>query len=150
MVAGHEAHLAAGLAQGAQPGLGQRVLARQREVEDVAGHGDMVRLLVAQVSHDGGQHLHVVRIGATAFPVDVAGDALADKIAAPGMRQRSDMGVGQMGESEGQTRLAARRAEATPEARNIASRPRLSMTPLSGGIDPEAADEAGEALGLGC
>ena len=105
MVAGDEAYLAAGLAQGAQPGLGQRIFPGKREVEDVAGHGDMVRLLVAQVSHDGGQHLHVVRIGAAAFPVDVAGDALADEVAASGMRQRADMGIGQVCENEGQARL---------------------------------------------
>ena len=57
----------------------------------------MMRL---HVGDDVRQRAHVMDKRPPASPIEVAGDALADELAPARARQRSDMGVGQMGETK--------------------------------------------------
>ena len=98
VIARHEAHVM-GIAQGPQPGGGQRKLGGQADVEHIPGHHDVVRLVGPHVRHQPRQHIHVMDAIA-ALPVDVAGQPLADQLARARLRQRSDMGVGKMGDEE--------------------------------------------------
>ena len=103
VISGHEADILPRLPERPQPCLGQRILAGQADVEDVAGHRDMIRVLIAEIGDESRQHLHVVGGGAPPLPVDVAGNPLADEIATPRMRQRSDMGIREVSEQKRQS-----------------------------------------------
>jgi hypothetical protein len=46
------------------------------------------------------QRRHIVNEGAASRPVQIAGDALAQKLAPARARQRAKVGVGEMGEAE--------------------------------------------------
>jgi high affinity sulfate transporter 1 len=99
VVAGDEAHRF-GRSEAVEEEAGGRPFVRQSDVGDVAGAGDVIGLLRADVADEGGEKLHVVHGAAGAPPVHPAGEALVQKVPEGRPRQRTDMRVGEMGEAE--------------------------------------------------
>ena len=84
----------------AQPFSGKHELLRQAEIDEVAGHRDVVRLPLDDVL---GQHIEDVAAMhelAPAMPIHIAEHALAEEVATAGPRHRAQVDVGQMGEGE--------------------------------------------------
>jgi hypothetical protein len=65
----------------------------------------MVRCLRQHVGGDALQHLHVMDAVAAARVIDVARQPLACQLPQLRLEDRSDMGVGEVGEAEGQKRF---------------------------------------------
>ena len=99
VIAGDRRHLARG-AEMMQPFGGAHEFLRQAEIDEIAGHGDVVRLLLDDVAGDEVEDLAPMHVFPPAMPIDVAEHALAQQLAAPGARHRAQMDVGQMGEGE--------------------------------------------------
>ena len=83
-----------------EPGARRRVFARKRDVDEVAGHGDVVRRLRLEIRHDAREQVGAVNEPALALPVEKAGRAFAHELGQSGRRQRSEMGVRQMRKDE--------------------------------------------------
>ena len=84
-----------------EPGLGRGEFCLQRQVDEIAGHRDVVRPLRVHVGDQRVQHLAAVIFVAVAGPVEVAERALAREIAKPRRGQRRQMRIGQMRQREG-------------------------------------------------
>ena len=96
VIARHETDIL-GRTQGFQPFAGELELRRKTNVRNVAGHRDMVWMMGLHVRDDLLKDTHIVDARAGACPVQIAGDTFADEFDPAGTRQRSEMGVGQMG-----------------------------------------------------
>ncbi len=83
-----------------QPFGGAHEFLRQPEIDEIAGDGDVVRLLLDDVAGDEIEDLAPVHVFPPAMPIDVADHALAQQLAALGARHRAQMDVGKMGEFE--------------------------------------------------
>jgi len=83
-----------------EPGARRRVFARERDVDEVAGHSDVVRRLRFEIRHDAREHVAAMNEPALALPVEKAGCTFADQLGQSRRRQRSEMGVRQMRENE--------------------------------------------------
>ena len=83
-----------------QPFRGAQEFLGQAEIDEIAGHGDVVGLLLDDVAGDEVEDLAPVHVFPPAMPIDVADHALAQQLAAPGARHRAQMDVGEMGELE--------------------------------------------------
>ena len=83
-----------------EPGARRRVFAGERDVDEVAGHRDVVGRLRLQVGHDAREHVGAMDQVALAPPVQKAGGALADELGQSRLRQRREMRVRQMREHE--------------------------------------------------
>jgi hypothetical protein len=79
------------------------------DVDEIAAEGHMVRRHGQDVGDNCVQHIHAVDGKALVMPVPVSGQPLADQVAPARGGQRADMGIGQMGEIEGQGRSGMRR-----------------------------------------
>ncbi len=99
VVAGHEAHRLR-RAEPVQEDARAGPLAREPEIAHVARAHDVVGRLLPEVAHERRQEVHVVRFAAAAAPVHVAGEALAEEVPERGSRERPDMRIGQVGETE--------------------------------------------------
>ena len=99
MISGREAHVAWGAERG-EPVFGERDFAGKSDVDDIAGHDDMVGRLRLDVRDDLAEHAHIVLIAALIKPVHIARDALAKELREIGPRNWADMRVGKMGEPE--------------------------------------------------
>ena len=99
MISGREAHVAR-RAQSGEPVFGERDFAGKSDVDDVAGHDDMVGRLRLDIGDDLGEHAHIVLIAALIKPVHIARDALAKQLGEIGPRNWADMRVGKMSEPE--------------------------------------------------
>ncbi len=75
------------------------VFVRQRQIDQIAGHRDVVGVARFQIAGDGIENFGPMDVFAFALPVDEAEPALAHKLRKPRPRRRQ-MQVGQMGESE--------------------------------------------------
>ena len=84
----------------AHPGGGALELGAQREIDGVAGHGDVIGRMGAQVGDDAGERLHVVDALARALPVDPAEESLQPQFAPGRKRRRAQMRVGEMRDRE--------------------------------------------------
>ena len=112
MISGREAHVARHAERG-EPVLGEGDFARKSDVDDIAGHDDMVRRLRLDIGDDPGEHAHVVLSAALIEPVHIARDALAEKLGEIWPRNGTDMGVGQMSQSKIQENLMSLHARST-------------------------------------
>ncbi len=83
-----------------QPLCGADEFLGQTEIDEIAGHGDVVGLLLDDIAGDEIEDLAPMHKFAPAMPIDVAEHALAQQLAALGLRHRAQMNVGQMGEGE--------------------------------------------------
>ena len=72
----------------------------QAEIDEVAGDGDVVGVLLDHVFRDDVEDLAPVREFPPAMPVDVAEHAFAHQLAAPHERHRAQMDIGEVGEGE--------------------------------------------------
>ena len=81
----------------------------QRQVDEIAGHRDVVRPLRLHVGDQRVQHLAAVIFVAVAGPVEIAERALAREIAKPRRGQRRQMRIGQMRQRERYRSFALRR-----------------------------------------
>jgi hypothetical protein len=89
-----------GLADAFQPCARWREFRLQRQVDEIAGHRDVVRGLRADVGDQRVEHLAAVIFVAVARPVQVTQRALAREIAQPRRRQRRQMRIRQMRQCE--------------------------------------------------
>ena len=99
MIAGHNRHIMR-IAKQFQPLPGHIDLDVERQVDEVAGHRDMVRARRLDVAHDGVDDAVVQELPAVAVPVDIAGDPLGDEIAIGYIGKRPQMNVGKMRKPE--------------------------------------------------
>jgi hypothetical protein len=76
------------------------VLAGQAEIDEIARHGDVARVLRSHVGDDGVQHIAVVDMPAVAIPVGRPQRPLDIELPQRQPRHRRQMHVGQMGEQE--------------------------------------------------
>ena len=83
-----------------QPGRRRRELRLQREIDEIAGDRDVVRLLRLEVGDQRVEHVAAVIFVPVAGPVEIAEPALAGEIAQPRRWQRRKMRVGQMRQRE--------------------------------------------------
>ena len=83
-----------------QPFRGADEFLGQAEIDEIAGDGDVVGLLLDDVAGDEVEDLAPMHVFPPAMPIDVAEHALAQQLAAPGARHRAQMNVGEMGEGE--------------------------------------------------
>ena len=92
-----------------EPGLRRGELRFQRQIDEVAGHRDVVRPLRLHVGDQCVQHLAAVIFVAVAGPVEIAQRTLAREIPKPRLGQRRQMRIGQMRQRErfGHSRSAA-------------------------------------------
>jgi hypothetical protein len=72
----------------------------ERQVDEVAGHRDMVRLGCLHIGHDRIYDIVMQELAPVAMPVHVAGDPLGDEIAIGYIGKRTKMDVGKMREPE--------------------------------------------------
>ena len=100
VIAGHDRDLLR-RADAFEPRLRRLELRLQRQIDEIAGHRDVVRPLRLQVGDQRIQHLAAVIFVAVAGPVEIAKRALADEIAHPRRGQRRQMRIGQMRQREG-------------------------------------------------
>ena len=99
VVAGRKTHLLRS-AEPAEPFPRQGDLAAKANIDDIAGHRDMIGLLREEIFDEPGEQRHIVLGGALAQPVHIAGGSLAQKLREIRARNWADMGVGEMGEKE--------------------------------------------------
>ena len=83
-----------------QPFRGAQELLRQAEIDEIAGHRDVVRLLLDDVAGEEIEDVAPMHVFPPAMPIHVAEHALAQQVAPPGARHRAQMDVGEMGELE--------------------------------------------------
>ena len=93
------------LAERCKPGAGGVDLRRQPDIDQVAGDRDVVRLRAAEVVDQRDEAGRTERCGTPAPPVGVAEGALRGEVAPADRRQRPEMRIGEMGESEHRARL---------------------------------------------
>ena len=72
----------------------------EAEIDEIAGHGDVVGGLLGHVARDEIEDLAPVHEFPPAMPIDVAEHALAHQLAALDPRHRAQMDVGKVGEGE--------------------------------------------------
>ena len=84
-----------------EPGLGRGEFCLQRQVDEIAGHRDVVRPLRLHVGDQRVQHLAAMIFVAVAGPVEIAERTLAREFAKPRLGQRRQMGIGQVRERKG-------------------------------------------------
>ena len=72
----------------------------QPEIDQIAGHRDVVRLPLDDVAGQKVEDLAAMHELPPAMPVDITEDALAHELATPRPRHRAQMNVGEMGEGE--------------------------------------------------
>ena len=87
-----------GAADGSEPVAGALILDRQRQIDEVAGDGDVVGRLRFQVARDLIENFAAMDMFALAVPIDEAEPALADELRQP--RLQRHMQIGDMGENE--------------------------------------------------
>ena len=73
---------------------------REPEIDEIAGHGDVVRFSLDDIAGQKVEDLAPMHQLAPAMPVDITEDALAHELDAPSRRHRAQMDVGEMGEGE--------------------------------------------------
>jgi hypothetical protein len=71
------------------------------DIDQVAGHRQMIVIDGAEVVDQRAQGLWPARRTSAAAPVDVAEDAFRGELAPSYVNQRSEMGIGKLGQSEG-------------------------------------------------
>jgi len=79
-----------------QPRPRRRELGFEREIDEIAGHRDVVRVLRPDIGDQRIQHLAAVVFVAVAGPVEIAERTLAGEIAKPRRRHGRQMRIGQM------------------------------------------------------
>jgi hypothetical protein len=99
MIAGYKGHVG-GRAEAFQEHARAVPLGLQPEIADIPRADDMVRRFGPQVVHQTRENVHVVRLAPAPPPVDVTGDAFAEQMPEGRTRKRTDMGIGQMGETK--------------------------------------------------
>ena len=87
-------------AQMMQPLCGADELIRQAEIDEIAGHGDVVRLPLDDIAGQDVEDVAPMHQFPAAMPVHIAKDALRHQLRTPCLRHRAQMNVGEMGESE--------------------------------------------------
>ena len=83
-----------------QPLGGEEKFLRQAEIDEIASHGDVVRLPLDEIAGEHVEDVAAMHELPPAMPIDVSEHALAEKVTAAGARHRAQMNVRQMGESE--------------------------------------------------
>ncbi len=83
-----------------QPFRGEHEFLRQPEIDEIAGHRDVVGLPLDEVAGQQVEDLAAMHEFPPAMPIDIAEHALAHELAAAGPRHRAQMDVGEMGEGE--------------------------------------------------
>jgi hypothetical protein len=86
------------------------------EVDQVAGHGDVVRMLADDIGNQRGEDLWRVRALAVPLPVEVAKQALGGEVREADLWQRADVRVGDLGQSEHMPGLADARRPVKPRS----------------------------------
>ena len=99
VIAGNDGDVLRG-ADALQPRPRRREFRLQRQVDEIAGHRDVVGPLRPDVGDQRVQHLAAVVFVAVAGPVEIAERALAREIAQPRRRQRRQMRIRQMRQRE--------------------------------------------------
>ena len=99
VIAGNEAHVV-GIAERLHPEGGEAELGGHADIDQIAGHRDMVRALCAQILDEAGEDAHVVQPLAAALPVDVAHEALEAKIGEARQWRGRKMRIGDMRDRE--------------------------------------------------
>lgn len=117
VVAGHEADPLRG-ANPPEEGAGGLVLVGEADVDEVAGHRDMIDLGADDVVQQPVENVHAVMLGPAAAPVEVAGQALAHEVAPVRLRQGADVRIGEVGDADHGVTLCARRAAAVSRPAN--------------------------------
>ena len=146
VVARHEAHRL-GRPEPLHEDAARRPFARQADVAEVAGAGDVVGRGGADVGDERRENVHVVGGAAAAMPVEPAGDALREQLAHLRPRQRADMRIGEVGEAEhvrqrrgggASSRPPSARRQALPmkmPAKSTSTPPRMTcMVALQNGV----------------
>ena len=83
-----------------QPFGGEKKFLRQPEIDEIAGHRDVVRLPLDEIAGEHVKNIAAMHELPPAMPIDVAEHPLAQEVAPAGPRHRAQMNVGQMGEGE--------------------------------------------------
>jgi hypothetical protein len=79
-----------------QPGLRRLEFGLQRQVDEIAGHRDMIGALRLHVRNQRVEHVAAVIFVTVACPVEIAERAFSREVAQPRRRQRRQMRIGQM------------------------------------------------------
>ena len=88
------------IAEQFQPLPGHVDLDVERQIDEVAGHRDVVGSRCLHVANDRVDDAVMQELAAVAMPVDIAGDPLGYEIAIGYIGKRSQMNVGKMREPE--------------------------------------------------
>ena len=99
VIAGHDRNVL-GRPERFQPELRQFDLAVERQVDEVAGDGEMVDAHGLDVGDDRADHAIMHDVAAMALPVDVADHALGREVPIGYIGKGTEMDVGDMGEPE--------------------------------------------------
>ncbi len=102
VIAGRKTHLLRP-AEAREPRARLRNFGRQPNVDNIAGHRDMIRLLRLKIVDERREQRHVVLARAFMQPIGVAGRPLAEKFGKARARNGADMRVGKMGEEKAQS-----------------------------------------------
>ncbi len=79
---------------------GRPELGRKRDVDEIAGHRDVIRRLRLEVGDDVRQHVTAMNQVALAPPVEIPGCTLAHELVPSRLRQRRKMRIGKMREGK--------------------------------------------------
>ncbi len=99
VIARHDRNIL-GRAQRLQPEPRQLDLAVERQIDEVAGDGEMVDAGRLDVGDDRAEHAVMHDVAAVALPVDVADHALGREVAIGYIGKRTEMDIGNMREPE--------------------------------------------------
>jgi len=88
-----------------QPVAGGNKLLAQRQIDEIAGHDNVVGLLSLDVVDQSGEGLIVGLVAAVPLPVDVAEHPFGSEVAPAHLRQWAEMQISQMGERKHWCRL---------------------------------------------
>ena len=99
MIARHHAHIGRP-PQGFEPAAGEREFGRERDVDEIARDGHVVRLLAVKIACDGVERIATMDAMTAAPPIDVADEALGREFPHARLRQRPEMRIGQVRQHE--------------------------------------------------
>jgi hypothetical protein len=99
MIAGNQCNVVRA-AKRLEPRAGGWIFSRQRQVDEIAGDGDVVCRLRVVVGDDARLHFRPMQGFALAAPIHEAGRALADQFGRPRLWQRCEVRIRQVRQQE--------------------------------------------------
>jgi hypothetical protein len=99
VISGHETYVRS-RPQFIEPAARVLEFRRQRDIDEIAGHRDVVGPLAPEVAHDRRRHVAAMDGAALAKPVEISGEPLRCELGDPWPGQGSEMRIGQVCQHE--------------------------------------------------